>query len=414
MPQTLLILSITLFISYFATVNEIPNTIITKVQNRDTTGNIISEEKIIYSQVDKAPEKKKNEAILIVNKNEYQPVKLSQKAYYIDKGKSLFKILKNNDSTILINLIKGELQFSVKTGSYKKFAVITRHAEVRVTGTIFSVYTDSSNTNTTVYRGSVLITDKSGVQTILKANESNTLNINFEGTINMQRKNLSIIDTSKSFLNEFLNQYTPGSKKQLPVDSVISDLNNITYQLLDSINKTLSPEIEAQLMHFNAGIKLIAENREKDALRIFEEMLAENLSKKVKLITIIKLGQLYLKNDRTFFKSDFIDKIRTSSNVNVYRSFLLLEIYNDKKNRAFDSFYANSEFFLNNFPDDKLNDYLYWYLAQYDINKSNFNKAISRYENIIDKYPISQFASDAKYRLGWCLINRPKEFSGLR
>lgn len=410
----ILLFTCTLYLSFLLHTNEKKSIPIIQSTEVDTSKAIKSYDTIFPAENYTETEKSKNDIIKVIKNRSYQPIKISSKASYIEKQKSVFNILKNNDSTVIINLIKGELQFTVKTGSYKKFAVITNHAEVRVTGTIFSVYTDSLNTNTIVYRGSVLITDKSGTQTILESNQSNKLKINSDGLKKSIVKELNIIDTNKSLLNNFLKQYTPDFKNQLPIDTVISDLNNISFNLLNDIKNNLAPEVNAQLMHINAARKLITDNKPKDAIAVLEKLLSEHLDNNVKDIAIIMIGQLYFKHDNNIYNSEFNRLLTASTTADIYKNFSLLSLYDKKEKRMYSSFYEDTEKFIQDYPNERHNYLLYWHLAQLDINKGLFNKAIDRYENIIERYPNSPFTEDAKYKLGWCLINRPKEFSGLK
>lgn len=361
------------------------------------------------------PSRNQNTEVLKIKDNfKFNKIKLSKNASYIKKKLSNFEILKNNDSIAIIHLQKGEMQFFVKTGSYKKFAVITNHAEIRVTGTIFSISTDEITTNATVYKGSVLITDKSGTQTSLDANSSKTLKITPTGIDEIELLNVLNFDTSKSFLKEFLSQYDNKSIMSTAADSTLTTINNHSLKILKELNKFDSPEIEAQKMHLNAVQKFISQNNFNNAKKSLIKLLNDDIDEIIRQLTLIMLGKLYYQNAPELFTNEFREIINEHQEYSFTKDFLLLMIFTEKNTYNTHNFYKHSEEFITLFPNNKHNDVLYWYLSQRDLNKNDYDLAIEKLENIINKYPESQFVVDAKYWLGWCLINRPKKFSGLK
>lgn len=409
----ILILSLTLTFTFLSIKSQKTPQVVNS-HDQDSTYYIITDNKSSFDNKPQVIKEFNTKVLKIKNNAKFKKIKLSKNASYINKKISDFKILKNSDSIAIIHLLKGEMQFFVKTGSYKKFAVITDHAEIRVTGTIFNVSTNENTTNATVYRGSVLITDKSGIQTTLDANSSKILKVSTTGINEIDLIDMLKIDTSKSFLKDFLSQYDNKSKLSIVTDSILATINNSTQGILKKARSINSPETNVQMMHLNVAQKFKSENNDKDAIKTLKNLLNEDIDKTVKQLAIIMLGKLYYQNESEIFISEFRETILTYQDHSFAEHFLLLMIFTEKKIYKTQSFYKHAEEFVTMYSNNNYNDVLYWYLSQRDLTKKDYNSAIENFNKIIDKYPESQFVDDARYWLGWCLINRPKEFSGLK
>lgn len=409
----ILLISFTLLLSYLSLNNNATYPTHVKIQNaidKDSTN--VSNQVAKNSPTKTIPDK---EQISVIKNSNFKKVQLSNNVSYIKKGITNFKVLKNIDSMAIIHLLNGEMQFFVKTGSYKKFAVVTKHAEIRVTGTIFSVYTDSTKTNATVYRGSVQITDKIGNRTDLKANDNKQCSISDSGIIDNLISNSLILRKNDNLLSRFLSQYRDKNKEQLPINDILSEIDLERDKILSLINTNNDMIVNAQLMHLNAANRLIRSGDYNKSEEILKKLIDDDISEDVYKLAVIKLGKLYYKTlNNNSFKERFLNYINENPKFKFAENYYLLILLSYVKDHDYSEFKNLVNKFIQKYPENKFLDILIWNLSQINLTEKDYEKAIINYEEIINNYPNSQNYEKARYWLGWCLINKPKKFSGIK
>jgi hypothetical protein len=112
---------------------------------------------------------------IAIKKDKGTVIRLSKKTGILTDPLTVLNILSRTDTTVVIELIRGNALFTVEKKWYRQFCVVTPHVRIFVTGTIFSVFVDSIRTKVNVLEGRVQLVPivKSDVgQTIEQGDEA--------------------------------------------------------------------------------------------------------------------------------------------------------------------------------------------------------------------------------------------------
>jgi hypothetical protein len=96
-------------------------------------------------------------------------IRLGNKTGIFAEPLTALHIVERTDTTILVELMRGNALFTIDKKRYRLFCVTTPHVRIRVTGTVFSVFVDSVRTKVNVLEGAVQVVP------ILKSNIEQTI-----------------------------------------------------------------------------------------------------------------------------------------------------------------------------------------------------------------------------------------------
>ncbi|KMQ50552.1 hypothetical protein CHISP_2545 [Chitinispirillum alkaliphilum] len=256
------------------------------------------------------------------------------------------------DSIKEIALSSGSALFNVNRKHYKRFSVITPHADITVTGTVFRVCVDEYGTEVKVQSGSVLVKHLQRGETVTLLERQSLLLTKDSLYKDLYRFSIEEIEERK-LLDGFLRKTT----SRMGVE--ISDST-----FLHNINTGLTEKSHLE----KAKCKLASG----DTLTALSYLLD-------------------------------ISKNDTSAHNRGYALFTLLGIndycqYNLNRDSLFDHFIENHSDFK--YADKVLFDYA-TYITDYH---NNYQKAMKLYQFLAGKYPQSSLKEEAIYQAGWCWI----------
>jgi hypothetical protein len=89
-------------------------------------------------------------------------IRLADSTGLLAQRGSRVRVQERTDSTIALLMAEGNCIFSVKKNGFHRFGVLTPHASITVTGTVFRVLVTELETEVTVYEGAVVFTPREG------------------------------------------------------------------------------------------------------------------------------------------------------------------------------------------------------------------------------------------------------------
>ncbi len=289
------------------------------------------------------------------------------------------------DTSVFLDITSGSALFTVEKGKYKRFIVITPHAQIIVTGTVFRVDATADLTKVTVVEGSVIVKHISNnCQTILSLGN----------TALADRDSISFFETEESFLKnvpkrKLLKEFLSRNLSSIYNESYITEQNSISTMHNNNLYKNV--HIADSLYHLfdsKSSIDSDTPTISKQELHLFITGADFCLKKAFDSCDYVWNQYLLHYPNRIFTKT-------------VVENLVELNVKN-KKFKTADSLIR--KYLFKNNPDAHSIKVIKYVADNARINQY-YDIAIDLYEYIMDVCSDKETINQTAYWAGWCIIN---------
>jgi len=335
--------------------------------------------------------------------------------FYLSEGSGFFAehttdiaVMIHTDTIVSISMKQGSAVFHVKKAAYKRFSVITPHFEARVTGTVFEVAVSSQKSAITVLEGEVVVTTMQGTQEVVTSSRGVTACTSQDSLIKDILQNSSMLKQRNTLLKSYLQYMHKSNPEHLPVDDVYDTLALKERQILDSLCSLSDDMINARLMHYKAAHNSEKERRYEKAGNHFLQIFTEDPDDVVARLALMRLCILSTHDISIGTSRSWCEKyLETYSGGFGRQEGMVLYIREALAQHDFQRALPYMLRFVDQFPASSFADDIAFNAAQIArLELLDISKALSCYEFVAGNFPGSQYAEDALYWAGWCVVQQ--------
>lgn len=333
-------------------------------------------------------------------------VYLSKNSGFLAEEGTDVTIINNSDSVVTLSMTKGSAVFTVEKNSYKRFAVITPFAEVRVVGTIFQVSVFQHKTNIKVVEGSVTITTIQGIQETLTLTKGKNVYVSEDSLVQDVIKRSKMLKQRENLLKSYLTYIHTTRADQFPVEYLLKALQAKIRAGVDSLATVFDPVLRAQLMHYRVAVNLSNDHYYEKAknylLMLYSERQAPFIDQlSMSFICLLELRHFEREQALKYMES-YVDEFTDGYAI---EEILMLYIQTCLAEGDYDRAIPYMVQLVQEHKESGFADYIAFHLAQtFRIVKKDLSSAMEYYEYITSNYPESSLHEDALYWAGWCLV----------
>ncbi len=376
------------------------------VDSLDQTQTSIEEPISVYDTINEFYAEKTTKSNISLPPKEKGIIYLSKNSGFLAEKGADVKIITNTDSVVMLSMTRGSAVFTVEKNTYKRFAVITPYAEVRVVGTIFQVSVYPKKTDVKVVEGTVTITTIQGTQETLTLTKGKTVYISEDSLVQDVIRRSRMLKKRENLLKSYLKYIHTSRIDQFPVKYLINELQVKEQSVIDSLADVFDPVVRAQLMHYRVAGNYEKEHRYEKAKNYLLQMYRERqvaLFAQLALLHICQLEIQHFQRDKALeYMETYIDEFAGGF---ALEEVLMLHVQTCLAENEYDRTIPYMVQFVQDYKESDFADYIAFYLAQtFRMQKKDLSSAMKYYEYITTNFPESSFHENALYWAGWCLV----------